>query len=259
MSFILESLKQAQRERKSDKGLDLNSVYTDSDSPRRGPRLWFWISILLAITLVVLIVAFWLVAPAWMTDAPGESAGTSEPASLSTGSGLPGELVAKAPPPPSDKRNKKTRNTARPLSLEASVSKPASKTGAAGKGSGTNLPPGSTDVNDGSGLENDDGDFEAITTANNETEPPPTEPSPGAERPIPLFENLPPEIRDRLGPLEINIHAWSRDPSKSLVVVNMRRYRVGDRIGGDGPLVESITPKGVIIDHGDGRALLLAK
>ncbi len=299
MSFILESLKQAQRERKSDKGLDLNSVYTDEDGPRRRSRLWFWISILLAIIVIGLIVTLWVGGPARVNDALVKS----DPASLAPESGQPEKVSEKPAPTPAKKREKAKRKPARPLSREASVSKPVSKSrktaksgktgktakstktgkigktgktgksGKAGTGGKSNLPPDYTYVDEDSGFRNDDSDFEYINTINDQSEPPSWEqepeqdseqaseqqPSPVDKQAIVLFEDLPREIRDRLGHLEINIHAWSKNPSKSLVVVNMRRYRVGERIGVDGPLVESITPDGVIIDHGNGRALLLAE
>jgi len=73
---------------------------------------------------------------------------------------------------------------------------------------------------------------------------------------IPLFGELPYEIKEKLGKLQINVHSYSKDPAERLVFINMHRYKVGDKIGEGGPLLKEITPNGVIIDYGEGVARL---
>ncbi len=73
---------------------------------------------------------------------------------------------------------------------------------------------------------------------------------------IPLIGELPYEIKEKLGKLQINVHSYSKDPAERLVFINMHRYKVGDKIGESGPLLKEITPKGVIIDYGEGEARL---
>mgnify|MGYP001139025968 CR=1 FL=1 len=70
------------------------------------------------------------------------------------------------------------------------------------------------------------------------------------------IHELPEALREQVSGLEINIHAYYDDPSKCLVFINMVAYREGDCIGENGPLIERITPKGVIVDYGSTRALL---
>ena len=77
-----------------------------------------------------------------------------------------------------------------------------------------------------------------------------------AER-IPLLHELPPETRERLRELNISGHVYREGRSKCFVFINSQSYRVGDRIGENGPLLEKITPEGVIVDYGSGRAHLL--
>ena len=87
-------------------------------------------------------------------------------------------------------------------------------------------------------------------------------PSPKTGKPIsrariqdlPLLSELPSEIRERVGSLEINVHSYSANPAERLVFINMHRYREGERIGENGPLLREITPEGVIIDYGGGEA-----
>jgi hypothetical protein len=73
---------------------------------------------------------------------------------------------------------------------------------------------------------------------------------------IPLIGELPYEIKEKLGKLQINVHSYSKDPAERLVFINMHRYKVGDKIGESGPLLKEITPDGVIIDYGEGEARL---
>jgi hypothetical protein len=73
---------------------------------------------------------------------------------------------------------------------------------------------------------------------------------------IPLISQLPGEIKEKLGKLQINVHSYSKDPAERLVFINMNSYKVGDKIGEGGPLLKEITPDGVIIDYGEGEARL---
>jgi general secretion pathway protein B len=103
---------------------------------------------------------------------------------------------------------------------------------------------------------------EALDTL--ETDPPPPPPrdevaekaKPAAKKPIPLVSELPDEIKEPLGGLKINVHVYSEDPKERLVFINMRNRKVGERIGETGPILKEITPDGVIIDYGEGLALL---
>ena len=74
--------------------------------------------------------------------------------------------------------------------------------------------------------------------------------------PIPFVGELPYEIKEKLGNLQINVHSYSNDPAECLVFINMHRYKAGDKIGEGGPLLKEITPYGVIIDYGEGEARL---
>lgn len=76
------------------------------------------------------------------------------------------------------------------------------------------------------------------------------------EERIPLVTELPPGVGEKLKALQINVHAYYDDPAQRYVFINMRRYSPGDRIGRDGPTLESITPDGVILNYEGGKALL---
>jgi len=72
---------------------------------------------------------------------------------------------------------------------------------------------------------------------------------------LPLLQDLPAAVRQGLPPIEINGHVYSEDPSRRFVFINWQSYREGDRIGGArGPLLEKITPEGLVVDFGSVRA-----
>jgi len=64
----------------------------------------------------------------------------------------------------------------------------------------------------------------------------------------PLFQNLPSDIKAQLPDMELNIHVYSTNPSKSFVYINSRRYQEGATIGNSITL-EKVTPTGVILRH----------
>ena len=55
-----------------------------------------------------------------------------------------------------------------------------------------------------------------------------------------------------VGSLHVDMHVYSGDASKRFVFVNMKKYREGDRIA-EGPMVEEITPEGVIMSQQGSR------
>ena len=71
--------------------------------------------------------------------------------------------------------------------------------------------------------------------------------------------DLPERSRANLNQYEVNVHVFDDDPIRRFVLINMDKYKEGDRIINNGPLVEEITAKGVVVDYCNGRALLPPK
>ena len=71
----------------------------------------------------------------------------------------------------------------------------------------------------------------------------------GAE--LPTLRELPPEVRNNLPPIQIIAHAYAQMSSKRMVIINMKRYGEGDRMR-EGPLIDAITPTGVLLTF-EGR------
>ncbi|MFO7600436.1 MAG: general secretion pathway protein GspB [Candidatus Desulfacyla sp.] len=96
-----------------------------------------------------------------------------------------------------------------------------------------------------------------------EPPPPPSQPADGRRKAsrgkppsIPLLSELPFEVRQKLGNLQINVHSYSEKPAERLVFINMKNFKVGDQIGENGPVLKEITSDGAIIDYGEGQARL---
>ena len=73
------------------------------------------------------------------------------------------------------------------------------------------------------------------------------------------LRDLPDSTRNSLNQYEVNVHVFDDDPIRRFVLINMNKYKEGDRIANNGPLVEEITPAGVVVDYGSGRALIPPK
>ena len=68
--------------------------------------------------------------------------------------------------------------------------------------------------------------------------------------------DLPATERSRLSQYEINVHVYDSEVQNRFVLINMTKYKEGDRLPGGGPLIAAITPEGVVVDTGSGKALL---
>ena len=76
---------------------------------------------------------------------------------------------------------------------------------------------------------------------------------------VPSLKDLPQSSRNVLSQYEVNVHVFDDNPQRRFVLINMDKYKEGQSIADNGPLVEEITREGVIVDYGDGRALLPPK
>ena len=67
---------------------------------------------------------------------------------------------------------------------------------------------------------------------------------------------LPAAERSQLSQFNINVHVYDDNAQSSFVLINMVKYKVGDQLPGGRALISSITPEGVVVDYGSGKALL---
>jgi general secretion pathway protein B len=71
-----------------------------------------------------------------------------------------------------------------------------------------------------------------------------------------LLTDLAPAQRSKLNDYEVNVHVYDENPQKSFVLINMTKYKEGDKLPGGSASVNKIVPQGVVIDFGGGRVLI---
>lgn len=75
---------------------------------------------------------------------------------------------------------------------------------------------------------------------------------------LPSIEQVIGEGKLGIPMLNLDLHVYSNTPANRFVVINSHRYREGDRLA-EGPLLESITADGVILDSNGLRFTLARK
>jgi len=65
--------------------------------------------------------------------------------------------------------------------------------------------------------------------------------------PTPWLVELPPKVREKLPSLSINAYYYASDPKRRFVLIDMVKYREGQRLGG-GPLLERIGRDSLYLD-----------
>ncbi len=87
--------------------------------------------------------------------------------------------------------------------------------------------------------------------------PPESASGPGEDLPVwpqipqALFAQLPDSLR-------LDVHVYAKNPAERFVLVNLQKYREGETLR-EGPLLEAITPEGVILSFRGQRFRMLAK
>jgi general secretion pathway protein B len=273
MSLILDALKRAERERKLEKAPDLSAIYQEEHPGSRKARQWFWLGGAVLVVFVALAVLFWpetppkptLTASTSAKGAPTKSASASKPAAPKAVKQTPPSAAALSAKETQPKTKKQTTVSEKPSAV---VSKEADQTPVSAEGPTEKIPetpvavapPPKQDIADpepapepvkppvASAVE------ESGSTSGGKIAP---EAKP--KEALPFFDDLPENIQSVSGPLEINVHMYSSKPSERRVFINMQGYREGDVIGESGYKLVEITSNGVVIDYGQGKALLQVK
>ena len=304
MSFILEALKRADRERRLERAPDLSAVYEDNDLPgHNGIRPWLWLCGSFLVGVIVVGLVLWPTGPGSVKPPLPKGESASLPLSAP-------ETTKKEKTPPSSSARVSKGLQAKKPSVQASSDQPArvpvrkakpiqpvrkvtekiapAKTGSkpvekapdpkpiptAGKISGPSPGPVAavekkepvqptptvSEISEGSvkaeESDNSKGGKKPVETKVVRSAEPPSPPASKEDlnrkriEAIPLIGELPYETKEKLGKLQINVHSYSEDPAERLVFINMKSYKVGDKIGEGGPILKEITPDGVIIDYG---------
>jgi len=90
-----------------------------------------------------------------------------------------------------------------------------------------------------------------------EYQEPAAAPRPASNASIPTIDQLRLDGSLQLAELHLDIHVYSKDPAGRFVFINMVKHREQSRIA-EGPIVNEITPDGVILSY-QGRNFLLPR
>ncbi|MGB5538108.1 MAG: general secretion pathway protein GspB, partial [Thiogranum sp.] len=88
----------------------------------------------------------------------------------------------------------------------------------------------------------------------------PPRPAVKADAPaLPVWPQIPTHLFQQLsGNLRLDVHVFSDQPQKSFVLINMRKYRQGEKLQ-EGPQLDEITAEGVILSFSGQRFRLQAQ
>ena len=243
MSYILDALKKAEHEREIGRVPGIGSEH--EQALLAGSRRWMWLLLgVLLINAVLLVFALWPKSPQIrqvsvrppsgpaesLRMAPGEFAGS--PASAAPVLHEPRQPL-RSLPPGGAAVSQPAPETLRPLPPLPAAAKPAEDEDAAADAGVVPM--------------------KVLPRVSVATAPASTD------------NNLPvwPEISARLlgeinSSLHLDVHVYSETPQERFVLINMRNYHEGERLQ-EGPVVDAITPGGVILSFRGQRFRMQAQ
>ena len=251
MSYILDALRKAERERHLGQPPSLTTPPLAAEPGRR--RLGPWLGVGLGLGLNAALLAFFLtrIQPA----APPVIAASPAPTATST----PFQPAASPSLPPAKEASGREES---PVTVREPAEPVASPRSAAASATTTSTTPAPVTPRrepvDKPALS--EPSPPSVPRPSRERREEPSRPSlkPGsvtlapAPEPVPLLETLSAGARRGIPALNLDIHIHSVDPDKRFVVINGRRYREGDRLG-EGPMLETVTRDGAILRQGGQR------
>lgn len=89
-------------------------------------------------------------------------------------------------------------------------------------------------------------------TVDAEIAPPPTQPANAGS--VPLLRDLPPAYRADFPALSVEVHVFDRLPEKRWIMIGGRRYREGEVLG-EGPRIVEINEEGIVFDYRGQQSL----
>ncbi|MGI9319965.1 MAG: general secretion pathway protein GspB [Thiogranum sp.] len=239
MSYILEALKKSEQQREIGRVPGITSVHEHTAKSVTGKWLWLIAGILL---LNAGLLAFLL----WPEtehepDSAAMSAPVREPVRVQRDRPAVAPVVGQPPAP--EKPVRQVPQTARIEPVPEPPAPEPVKTEAAAKPV----------------LQ------EPVMTANilpvaPQVEPPPRPAAVKADPPeLPVWPQIPTHLFQQLsGSLRLDVHVFGDQPQKSFVLINMRKYREGEKLQ-EGPQLDEITPEGVILSFSGQRFRLQAQ
>jgi general secretion pathway protein B len=223
MSFILDALKKSETERQQQTGAEFAAVPSGDGAPKSFKWLWLLIA-LLAVNFAVL--AGLLLRPATIPVAPATTPATvAEPPAAAEADTSPSfeEQVARAREREADRSAERAAGNEAVPAPEVAASEPVRQP----------------------------------QTQSRSVEPTPASSAAADSAMLPRFDELRAEGVLQLPDLHLDIHVYSDVPKERFVFINMNKLREGQKLD-EGPVVQSITPAGVVLKY-QGRSFLLPR
>ncbi len=70
------------------------------------------------------------------------------------------------------------------------------------------------------------------------------------------LNEIPVSQRAQLSGYEVNVHVYDDSGASSFVLINMVKYKQGDKLPGGQSYISAIVPEGVVVNYGNGQVLL---
>ena len=251
MSYILEALRKAERERNVGQVPDLTAVC--ALPPLSKKPVWPWLLLVGALGINAAVLA-WVFIPHEQpakapTAAPGSTVGAPHQAAAPSSSQLTAADFA-TPTPPAVPKEVPEVAVKPPPPVKVAKQEPPSV-------------PESPRTRHAGTVRTAPLDNPSLTTRTPLPEPPPVEeqrPMPDkAPAATPKRSTTPPDSPlppNYVAPeLSMDVHVYSEQPNQRFVLINARRYREGEQLK-EGPVVEAITREGALLRYGEQRFML---
>jgi len=241
MSYILEALKKSEQQRELGRVPGITSVHESTAKSVTGKWLWLIVAILL-LNAGLLVLLLW---PDSESEPVTTSAPIREPVQLRRDRPAVAPVVSQ--PPVLENPAPHVPQTARIAPL------PAPPVAAPVKTETTAQP-----------VLQEPAMAAAVLPAQPQVEQPqveqPPRPAVKVDTPaLPVWPQIPTHLFQQLsGNLRLDVHVFSDQPQKSFVLINMRKYRQGEKLQ-EGPQLDEITAEGVILSFSGQRFRLQAQ
>ena len=241
MSYILEALKKSEQQRELGRVPGITSVHENTAKSVSGKWLWLIVAILL-LNAGLLVLLLW---PDSEPEPVITSAPIREPVQLRRDRPAVAPLVSQ--PPVLENPAPRVPQAARIAPLPAAPAAAPVKTETTAKP-----------------VLQEPAMAAAVLPAQPQAEQPqaeqPPRPAVKADAPaLPVWPQIPTHLFQQLsGNLRLDVHVFSDQPQKSFVLINMRKYRQGEKLQ-EGPQLDEITAEGVILSFSGQRFRLQAQ
>ena len=241
MSYILEALKKSEQQRELGRVPGITSVHENTAKSVSGKWLWLIVAILL-LNAGLLVLLLW---PDSEPEPVTTSAPIREPVQLRRDRPAVAPLVSQ--PPVLENPAPRVPQAARIAPLPAAPAAAPVKTETTAKP-----------------VLQEPAMAAAVLPAQPQAEQPqaeqPPRPAVKADAPaLPVWPQIPTHLFQQLsGNLRLDVHVFSDQPQKSFVLINMRKYRQGEKLQ-EGAQLDEITPEGVILSFSGQRFKLQAQ